>query len=480
MKNILIITIGTRDIQIPTNQDFTSPLSLVDTPKGKSLVVGDKKIMLSYNPAYPDFYTLNPRLSGEIILADFALFAPHLSLPLITPVLSYLKEKNIAINRIILVFTDQEKEFQMGNIQAFHYNNDTCFFAEIIEKCLKKEAYFEHTIFDSYGVFEAVNSYDKQYALFDKAKNSLIDEDAIETVYLLPQGGIDAINQSLTLRLIEIYKNKLVQLQKSEHADVIASHFPAKFLNTLNRQKIQKHLQDYAFQLIDSSLISDKQVLHLCQYARKRLILKHNDLQVHLSFLKKNGINLALPDADDLIKDLYCAAKIAAIQKSWGEFLWKMFTLSENFLKYFLKTRMPNIENYWKPDYYSTHNDNPEWVSAINRLRSGLANDIKRKGIYLNNPSRKSYYAIYEEITPNNLQKQQVLAICEAMEGLAKLRNGIAHGLRSVEKNDIENELQRQGTSIEKLCQNIDEVLAIQGLGIFDEIKNKIQLAVNG
>ncbi len=483
MKNILIITIGSREVQIPANLPLHLPLQFVaeeiETAKGKEIrkkmLWEDKQIPLFVSPVFPDFYTLTPRTAGKIIAEAFEVFAPYLVLPMVQPVVDYIKANNIVINRIILVFTDQEKELKEKKIKPFHYNNDTLYFAEIAEMILQKDAYFAHTDFDSYGVFEQVNSYHAQYELFAKAKDTLVDDPEIEKVYLLPQGGIDSINQSLTLRLIEIYKDKFVQLQKSEDVEVIASEFPAKFLNTLNRQKLQKHLEDYAFQLIDISLISDKQVLNLCQYATKRLSLKHDRLREHVSFLKKKGIIFPLPtDEKTKIIDMYCSAKISGIQKNWGDFLGRMFSFSENFMKLFLHPYLPNIGGYWKHN----NGENREWVQALNRLQPDLAEKLRNSKIKIDNPNRKAYLKIYKIRERESTNKQDIIKICIALESLANLRNGFIHSLRAVEEDDIENALSNYQFSRETLCAKIDDVLELVGLGIFDEIKTQIEALI--
>ena len=214
---------------------------------------------------------------------------PIIELPLIQPLLNHLQEKNIQITNYLIIYTDQEQSFKEKKINISHFNNDTLYFKEIVLEILQNHMLLKNAQPDEYGIFEQVANIDFQYDHFAvSCKDLLLDNpDNIGEILLLPQGGIDQINHAITLQILQAFKHKVRLFQQPESSEPIELNFNKKFLNDLNKQKIQKHLDDYDFGLIDNTLHRNKKIYHLAQYAYKRLSLKNNQNQIHIDFLKK-------------------------------------------------------------------------------------------------------------------------------------------------------------------------------------------------
>jgi hypothetical protein len=248
MKNILVITLGTREVQLVKAQieSLTDKFNLVSQDKSTTLISQSKEVSafnVIWNKDFPDVYTFSPRVAGSIVKEHYPFFRPIIDLPLIRPVLTNLKAKAVQIDLIMLVYTDQQKGFDNQQVKAYNYNNDTLYFADIIQRYIREDAYFDATEFDEFVIEEEVTNVDFQYDFFEKQNKDLFlyTDREIEHVYLLPQGGIDQINQALTLKLIEHFGEKVIQFQNAEGltgSAVYERSFPAKFLDNLRKHQV--------------------------------------------------------------------------------------------------------------------------------------------------------------------------------------------------------------------------------------------------
>ncbi len=264
----MVITLGTREIQIPVSKVQDNNFELIER-KGEKF--SSYFIVKKGNPSlqievkkpskeFPNYYTISPRTVGKIIKDEYEIFRPIIDFPIVRPAIEFLQQKEINLDVIILVYTDQEEEHNQGRVKYANMENDSIYYADIIEKLIKEDSYFQHTEIDHFVVTKNVTDLGFQYDDFVKINEFLLYSDEVKQVFVYPQGGIDQINQALTLRLIEVFKEKVKQLQKAEGADFNQLDFPAKFLGSLNKQKIVKHLEDYDFGAIDKSLVSEPHI----------------------------------------------------------------------------------------------------------------------------------------------------------------------------------------------------------------------------
>ncbi|MBK6329260.1 MAG: hypothetical protein IPF62_01605 [Bacteroidetes bacterium] len=241
-KSILVVTVGNSDIQISDKKyrDFT-----IENSEGDFYLFSKEKhktiIELLRNRADKSTYILKScRFDSEKIKKNYNLFRPILRFPIIEPLIKYLKKEATEIDTIWLVYTDQEDE----NFRR----SDTVYAKDIIQRYLK-EIMPACTRFNSLKVSKNLTDIDFQYNEFSKIKSSPFAKlDNIEKAYLFPQGGMDQINQALTLQFIQAFQDRAVILQKPEGADLRELKFPSIFLKELNKQKIIKHLEDYDFE----------------------------------------------------------------------------------------------------------------------------------------------------------------------------------------------------------------------------------------
>lgn len=481
MKNYLIITLGTRDIQIlKANLEANSwNIHGEANTRNSKITKDDFELEATNNSVYPEYLLVSPRKGGEYILKHLPYFLPIIELPLIQPLLNHLQEKNIKITNYLIIYTDQEQSFKEGKIKDFHLNNDTLYFKEIVLEIFKTHTLLSDAQSDEYGIFEQVANIDFQYDHFAvSCKDLLLDNpDNIGEILLLPQGGIDQINHAITLQLLQAFKHKVRLFQQPESSEPIELTFNKKFLNDLNKQKIQKHLDDYDFGLIDNTLHRNKKIHHLAQYAYKRLSLKNNQNQTHVEFLKNGGnfLFLDLDNTDQLkLRDLYISSKISLKHQDFNSFLWKIFTFNENLFSVKIEEILGKTEKYFIPGN-GKYDENVAWVDKLNRTNTKLVPELKKQGLHLSNPNRKAFFVMLPILFPDdpNLPLYQNLA--RNLEILSQRRNKLAHKLGSIDKNELK-QLFGNDYSLENLISDIDQLFNLQTpFGIYDQIKEEIE-----
>ena len=482
MKNYLIITLGTRDVQILKSKLIPNGWEIIGEANSKNFKItkNDLELDVTPNSVYPDYFLLSPRKSGEYILKNLSEILPIIELPLIQPLLNHLQEKNIQITNYLIIYTDQEQSFKEKKINISHFNNDTLYFKEIVLEILQNHMLLKNAQPDEYGIFEQVANIDFQYDHFAvSCKDLLLDNpDNIGEILLLPQGGIDQINHAITLQILQAFKHKVRLFQQPESSEPIELNFNKKFLNDLNKQKIQKHLDDYDFGLIDNTLHRNKKIYHLAQYAYKRLSLKNNQNQIHIDFLKKNESNYQFLDLDNSdyvkLKDLYISSKISLNHQDFNSFLWKIFTFNENLFTVKVEEVLGKTDKFFIPGN-GKYDENIVWVDKLNRTNKNIVPELRRQGLHLSNPNRKVFFAILPILFPHdsNLYLYQRLAV--NLENLSQKRNKLAHKLGSVDKNQIK-QLFGNDYSIENLMGDIDQLFNLQTpFGIYDQIKEEIE-----
>lgn len=497
MKNYLVITLGTREIQLPVNKIEECNFEVIEE-KGVLFVqkINDSSVRIEVrqpNKEFPDFYIISPRTAGKIIDDNFDVFQPIIDFPIVRPVIEYLKQNAVNLDVIMLVYTDQEEAFKNGKVKFQNKENDSIYYADIISKLIKKDVFFAKTEIDPFAITENVTDLGYQYDDFKRINQSLLYPDEVKQVFLYPQGGIDQINQALVLRLIETFKGKVKQLQKAEGASFQELDFPYKFLSSLNKQKIIKHIADYDFGAIDKGLSSIKQVYHLAQYASKRLNLQYDLIETNIRALPTYPLEANIQDDFEKLKDIYLAAKINYHQQKYTEFLWRTYTLNEGLFKIQIKKLVGNeVDKFTKITVENRENET-SWEKTLNRVDSSLISEIAKNKmpnghtVDKKNPNRAAFKILFNALVKLghlNFPETDVLLynrIGDKLEALSSERNGIAHKLGATSIAQINSILNstEQGYTSKNLLSDLDQIFNVQGLGIYDEIKAEIERLLN-
>lgn len=502
MKNYLVITIGTRDVQIKRNiiensshwffKKETDLKHMRDSYYVES--EGIKFITSPPSTDFPSFLTVEPRAVGEYLNTNYDAVAEIIDIPLILPTVYKLLRDGISIDYILTIYTNQESEFSKGIVKKRFFNNDTLFFNDIIVKKLKEIPELSHTEFDEYGIFEQVANIDFQYKHFGEVhKDSLFLDTNIKNIYLLPQGGIDQINHAITLQLIQRFKHKVKLFQQPDGLEPVELNFTHAFLTDLNKQKIFKHLEDYDFGLIDKSISSriDKRIYHIAQYGYKRLNLQYDLIEVNRRAIEDFSLPICIDDDESKIKDTYLAAKINFHQGKYTEFLWKIYTLNESLYKIEIKKIVGNaVDTFYKLSDTRYKSSTP-WEDLINSLDRSFLSEIANSkmpngySVDTKNPNRASFKILLRLFVENKflvLPKIELYEkVSDKLEALSSERNGITHRLGSTSISQINAILnaKEQGYSCKVLLEDLDEIFDIKGFDIYDNIKLDILNLLN-
>lgn len=494
MQNFLVITLGTRDVQIRKDQLLLNGFSEITEKVGQRICHYIEKngirIGVVENFNFPEFYTISPREGGSIIYEHYAMFKPVIEFPIVRDFVHEIHQKH-GIHYLLLVYTDQQKDMDAGKIKRKkNFLDDTLYFKDIIQRYFQEDPAFQSVIFDEYGIETEVANIDFQYQHFKVVKSELFLNDVpkISKIFLLPQGGIDQINHAITLQLLQAYRSKVVLYQKAENDNLRQLKFPHFFLKDLNRQKILKHLDDYDFGMIGKDLVENDrlEIYHLAQYAHKRLNLQYDNLDIHILKLRKaDFVHKPLSKWEKLI-DIYLAAKINYKQQKYTEFLWRIYTLNENLSRIEVeKVLGEEKEGFmilpggrkltFEAALAHVASDLPKFVTS-SRTPNGRKIDIDK-------PNRFAYWCLLPELVKRQLfamdqnRLRLYKKIGERLERLSFLRNEVAHNLGAATLQQINNTLAKTeaGYNSCRLMEDLHELFGMQTpYGIYDDIKTEI------
>lgn len=476
-KNILVITTGTRDVQLNINSFNSNVVECADDFTEVFLKADPaNKIRSSRNLDFPNSLVISlPRKDGEVLLKN-PKWKPFLSFPIISSAFNYIKKQEKSLHHILIVVTNQSEH-------NAHSRGDTLFFGRLIEGFIE-DAYKEdldRPAIEFLEITQDVTNPDVLYPQMEEAAPRLfgIDPSFIDKVFLLAQGGIDQINQTLTLQLIRFFRHKVVQLQKPEGQEVSKLNFPTLFLNDLAREQLTKHIRDYNFGLIVPPLSDKEEILSLASFAERRLELDYDE-KYRNDYVKETW----LPDENitGRLKDLFLSAKIQFHRKAYSVYLWKLFTLSENILHPFINNFFEiDVDSFYDKSY-KIGSENSQWVAILKRV-PGLYEKLSKDKINLNNPNRMAFVKTLSFLSKKgklteemNQRFQEVQSICNTLSMLNNKRNDIAHYLRPLRPSDIESELPN-GKSIEDLNSALDGYFGLENqsdMGIYTGIRDRL------
>ncbi len=496
MKNYLIITIGTRDVQTTekliqesvdqghlaiesrflnqaTGKESISSIRLLST--GEII-----KIKANNNEQFSNFYIFSsPREAGQYLVQAPTDTTNWLTFPLVKAPLNWLQQKIGFIDYVLTVFTDQDKP-----VAGFHWKDDTLFFNKLIQKFLQNHPVTEKAFYEDYPITQQPVNIDYQYDHFEQAKGGLLHTniDEVENIYLLAQGGIDQINTALTLKLLEHFPGKVRYLQQPEDHSVEERKFPRKFLRNINKVKAAELLNRFDFNAIQA-IIHDKKPLLLSRVGDLLRNLHVEDArQCYNQLLKSKYSNSGLDTFWQLVNDigeyqarqrlLFLNALVEYKQEQYNEVVLRLRTLGEVLLG-------PNIAEYIAEQDIASRKKFDKAVLLINGLSKHLEIILNMKRPeYGWLADAKTLRAIYDYRYLSNVEEKPVTLtnLSDCIDSLRDLRNKLIHSAQPVTRQDLENSLKSANTSIDQLLEDIRAYFQnITGFGIYDTIREEIK-----
>lgn len=368
MKSVCLITLGTRDIQFSRNiLTAGSPLIVDSLPNDVyrlQIESEDTQIQLFSDPHLPGFLLpLSPRQASAGIAEHREMLKPWLVFPILKKVLDYFLPDNFP-SEFWLVYTDQARD----ELNLRHWSRDTVGYAELAseyirEFCLHKgfplPVFFRIPYSERITDLEFVYSYTGQFLFGEKNFDSqtLLDPDT--RLYLINQGGIDAINTALLLKLTE-YRPDLVLLQvRDDDTPCRTSSFPARVFQNYQKRILVEAAEQFRFDWIQHSGI-DPCVRFVARTAIR--VINYDWAYFKSRFIQDSQLLANQPGGSTFIsgvQEMVSASGIPAIhivaiewyyrQELYSEVLWRLFTFSESLFRLALEgigSSFPAFQNH--------------------------------------------------------------------------------------------------------------------------------------
>lgn len=332
MKNICILTFGTSDVQVNRTKELPEGCTIETDNNQAKLKIKSKGtetiINLKQNRYFHDWFLLNqPRTDGKNVLDNINILGTVIDMPLTIPLIENLHKENQKIEKFILVYTDQQdncKDSEKRNNDDFR-RNDSLYYAYIFKKILIDRFHYTENEFIDYRVHEYVTDYDYQFTRLGEDFKKIIPfkPEDIEKIYLLPQGGIDQINTSLTLQLIKCfgYKVEIYQIKEKDKPKKI------RFAEIYLRDLTFDHIITLSSKGDYTGALYLLKTLDLEKYKTLGGLLRFGELKINALFDEINNIGKNSFDNKNIPKLLSDAKEKKAI---CSEEIIRLFSSAQN------------------------------------------------------------------------------------------------------------------------------------------------------
>lgn len=496
MKKALIITLGTRDVQIdPQAAQDAGRIIESTAPDGKKLLhfraaAGEQGLIEVFRDKdVHTFIPASPRFAGEALQQHFDECQPYLLFPMVEKLLHTLNLQASDTWDVLMVVTDQPT--------GKHSNRDTCNMAPLVQQWMSIKYPDAAWDFDTYTITEEVVNLDHQYRLFEQEASKLLeDSEAYDEVVFFPQGGIDQINQALTLRLIEVFRDKLNLYQVQEgHEQAVRREFVNLFLKNIYRHQLIMLVKEYDFHTVlkesayNSSALLSPELINLSKLA---VVLHSNNEEIIGEYLQPAILDYykyKFPSIYGKLLEHYLPFSNAARNKlqylisrlkyesgQLDDAVWRLYALGEIILK-------PIVEEYLGGKIQNE----PIPFIEFNRLlrrKQGLVEKLKtQKQIAPKNgrhfrPSYGVFSAIYISAMNENpeLAKGHLQRIRARIKDVKDARDSLVHTGLGISIESINEALSEQNFTLKELYQLIAAFLGMSkdGLDIYDLIKDEM------
>lgn len=416
MKTI-ICTIGNRDLQFYAGKDAGDLSEYLSTNND------DSKFLIIRKSDY-NLYDLTKK-----IYENYDKYKDIISFPLIEKAIANLPEKNI---QLVLIPTNQYPPDPQ----------DTYFIA------LSARKYFEEKNFGP--VIKSIDFNPTDFNRLFTFFTELFDNYTNHDLYCANSGGTPQMKAASEFAGLFRNFNYITINARSETS---LSNFKHQEKIVL-KHTIEKMLKIFAYEGVISLPVVDEATKKLCEIALARLSLD-------LKTAKKISDNLDpctdnyLPETlkkpqgnIDLTKQMYLSAKIKFVQKSYGDYLWRLFSIHDNIF-------IPPVEKFFNAKIkYCEEDNHSDWNKKLNS-KPELLKYLKTRTVGPRNEPLKyvspNKYVFFEILTFAIAQNHECISREEyellkeihiKLDRLGKIRNLIAHNLKGVNIKDIEKKLQ--------------------------------------
>jgi hypothetical protein len=489
---ILIVTLGTRDLQLDFNIK-SDPLFRIYNELNRTALLelknhpDDSDIIIQTETTLSDVYTfIEPRQAAAIISSYYDYFESFLRFPMIHKAMDWLSQQNIIPEEIWWVCTNQQR----NDDNKKHWNRDTIGYTQILEKCIKKY-YTQKTLptptFYSL-IFEAnVTQLDYNYV---HAGTLLSGQGSFQNIahgnqplYLLNQGGIDAINTAMLLKLTE-YRPDTIQLQVNEDDLACRSvHFPKLLSQNFQNRIILQLVNNYRFDTI--SLMAENVIIQQVAYAVLQILSYNWDYFVNdPKFIELKTMVSPVKGGKKMIQALEAARsetqriQTLIVVSYWyyqqgmiAEVIIRLNTLKEKMLQQVAKFVLPELTSHMfthagETQFQKLLEKKPEinqWIiKSDNRLKPPLKLSVQ---VLL----KIAQYAAQQDAGYAK-EALKLWGICQQLSNITHQRNEIIHFAKGATLAHVNQRLSQyhKQTELEQVFHNLKGHYKVKGMGFME------------
>jgi hypothetical protein len=459
-KNILIATIGKRDVK------------LVEKNERKDID--------------------SVRTKGEEIFKHLNHYIEFIEIPIMKASLKYLINNGYEVDTLFLVVTDQK--------DPFFSKGDTIWFGEIIRKILKEKKFKSYRKrigingldlkkIEFFVLTDYVNDFDVNFEFFSSNFQQLKEEMEIENIYIEYSGGIPQINYSLILSaLFHFDKNQIIPIVVDiKDMGARESTIVSKTLEEINKIQLIQFIKRYDYKaplaVIKGLSPVIRQILRIISarldfdFERSYSLLidlrkldKGKKTYEKLNDLLKKELNL-----EKRLEEIYYHLEIKLKNVEYLDFLSRFYAFYDNFMHLILKPfgyYILDLET--ENERIKAHN---EFIEKNLELKEYLEN--KKEGLkFVSNISTKVRYIIANFFYRGNDKFSSIKKINKKFDLIIEKRNKtiIAHKLDGVTEKDFSVLYGKDFT--ERILNDIKVFLDFIGVhadsNIFDRINDII------
>jgi hypothetical protein len=451
MSKVVIITVGSRDVQI-----------------SKELLVeqlGAEEAELAYtHPSRGRVPNMLARPGGDLLLKNLPKLEKGLKFPIVTPFLEFILRSSQRFDKVILVATNQgettPEEFRV---------QDTTYFAELLRHYLRNFRVGGTTPFVDVRKVEVTENVVYLDAMFQFFGDRLQRPDlnffaTASEIHVCNQGGIDAINTALMLQLLYRFGEKTVLYNVNEQTSICnILDFQHQFGFEQEKQRLRLSISRFDFAAA-RSLKLPPHLTDIAAYAESRLNFDFATAGNHLGRLPNRfaavrdvellSLRATQLDENNLTAELYWNAIIRYHQAAYVDFVQRFFRIVEQLSR-------SEVQKYI--DFTFDHHT---WGKSFAEfLDKPEQEDLKKHLICYRTPSGASlvYSNANIEVFMAILcfKNQEIFNFLTALRPMAQLRNnGIgAHGFRPVSKDNILSSMNMTEEEFERTLEKVGELV---------------------
>lgn len=503
MQTILIVTLGTRDIQLSSDILSSDDFRVYDSDKRVMCLElknypNDSDVEIQKETTLDNVLTFTkPRLAAASIINYFEYFKPYLIFPIIHKTLHWFLQVATFPTEIWWVCTEQNRDA----FNEHHWNRDTAGFTGILSRLLKHFCVEQNIALPKFYslVFEThVSHLDFNYIVAGRLLSGQHSFQDISkgkyNLYLLNQGGIDAINTSILLKITE-YRPDAIQLQVSEgEAQCRPVAFPKLISRNFQNRLITRLVLQNRYDII--SIMAENDNVKLVANATLQ-VLNYNWRYFHKEreFHAAKQSLIAIPGGTEVFNDLMRAAVIEnripvlILIAQWyyqqgliSEMILRLNVLKEYMLHTVAIQCIPGLRNFMfmngqELKVQELLNTRPELVNWLEKKLPKLKKPIKLTTSVLLHISE--YVA--QSDTPEAKGAYQIWQSCLKLDRINKNRNDIMHfGEGSdLELVSIQLDKFKSSNSIDNLFHYLRGAYGISGNGFMQSVQKFILQEAN-